>query len=741
MQVFQSSPLRVALRISPINSAVRSAFLWAALPLALGAGAPVFAQTGSEDAAAETALPAVKVTASGETDPLPGDFAPTYEGGQVARGAQFGILGNKEMIDVPFSMSSYTSKLMEEQQARTIDDVLDNDPAVRTGFGFGNFSRVYVIRGFQLTGDDISMNGLYGITPRQLVAVEAIERVDVFKGANAFLNGASPTGSAVGGGINLELKRAQDKPLTRVTADTSGSGELGAHVDVGRRFGSEGQFGIRVNTAYRDGETSIDNEHRRNGVTAVSLDYRGDRLRLYGDFLYQRERINEGRSVVYVAPGSAVPGAPSATHNFAQPWTYSNLEDTLGMVRAEYDFLPAWTAYVAGGAHHSNEHGDYSSPTFDSVNGTTAYRLGVPRKTDALAAEAGVRGHFATGQVTHQVAAGAAITHIEDRSAYDLSATFPTDLYNTTPVPRPPAAFSAGDFADPPVTARTLLKSVAVSDTLGLLNDRVLFTIGARHQQIHQNNYSSATSALTDTYDDSITTPVFGLVVKPWQNVAFYANRTEALAKGDTAPTGAANFGDTLSPYRTKQYEVGVKYDTNRFGASFAAYQIEKPTAYVDSVTKIFGTNGNQRHRGLEAAVYGEPYRGVRLIAGASYINAELLDTDGGATDGNRPIGVPNFLFNLNAEYDVPLLTGLTLTARYIHTGNQYLNAQNTQSIPSWNRFDFGARYSASVLGHYTTFRASVLNVTNKAYWASAIGGYLSQGAPRTLLLSLTTDF
>jgi len=102
---------------------------------------------------------------------------------------------------------------------------------------------------------------------------------------------------------------------------------------------------------------------------------------------------------------------------------------------------------------------------------------------------------------------------------------------------------------------------------------------------------------------------------------------------------------------------------------------------------------------------------------------------------------VPNFLFNLNAEYDVPLLTGLTLTARYIHTGNQYLNAQNTQSIPSWNRFDFGARYSASVLGHYTTFRASVLNVTNKAYWASAIGGYLSQGAPRTLLLSLTTDF
>lgn len=56
---------------------------------------------------------------------------------------------------------------------------------------------------------------LYGVTPRQLVSVDVLERVDVFKGANAFLNGASPTGSAIGGGVNLELKRADDKPRKR----------------------------------------------------------------------------------------------------------------------------------------------------------------------------------------------------------------------------------------------------------------------------------------------------------------------------------------------------------------------------------------------------------------------------------------------------------------------------------------------------------------------------------------------
>jgi len=102
---------------------------------------------------------------------------------------------------------------------------------------------------------------------------------------------------------------------------------------------------------------------------------------------------------------------------------------------------------------------------------------------------------------------------------------------------------------------------------------------------------------------------------------------------------------------------------------------------------------------------------------------------------------VPSFLFNLGGEYDVPMLQGLTLTARWVHTGPQYLNATNTLSIPSWDRFDVGARYETAVFGKQTTFRANVLNVANKSYWSSAIGGYLTQAAPRTFLMSVTTNF
>lgn len=37
---------------------------------------------------------------------IPGALPPVYAGGQVARGGQLGMLGNQDIMDVPFSMSS-----------------------------------------------------------------------------------------------------------------------------------------------------------------------------------------------------------------------------------------------------------------------------------------------------------------------------------------------------------------------------------------------------------------------------------------------------------------------------------------------------------------------------------------------------------------------------------------------------------------------------------------------------------
>ena len=113
--------------------------------------------------------------------------------------------------------------------------------------------------------------------------------------------------------------------------------------------------------------------------------------------------------------------------------------------------------------------------------------------------------------------------------------------------------------------------------------------------------------------------------------------------------------------------------------------------------------------------------------------------------EGARPIGTPEVQGNVNVEWDVPQLAGLTLEGRVVYTGEQAVNVPNTVELSSWTRFDAGVRYSADIAGRPVTLRARVENLADEDQWV-AVGGYpganyLTLGAPRTLRLSLSTDF
>ena len=216
------------------------------------AGAPVYAQTEKNN---NDDIEHITVDASQV------ELRDSFAGGQVSRGGRAGILGNLDMMDSPFASTNFTADIIREQQARSIADVLQNDPVVRVAKGFGNFQELYVMRGFPVYSDDMTYNGLYGVLPRQYVAAELSERVEVFRGASAFLNGAAPGGSGLGGSVNIVPKRAGDDPLNRVTLGYESQGHWYGAADVSRRFGDDSQStGVRANFVQRGGETSIDNQ-------------------------------------------------------------------------------------------------------------------------------------------------------------------------------------------------------------------------------------------------------------------------------------------------------------------------------------------------------------------------------------------------------------------------------------------------------------------------------------------------
>lgn len=684
--------------------------------------------------------------------PTPSALPSAFAGGQVARGGQLGVLGNQDIMDVPFSVASYTEQLIQDQQAETVGDVLLNDSSVRQATGFANQAQLFVIRGLPLNGDDISYNGLYGVLPRQIISTDALERVEVFKGPNAFINGVTPTGSGIGGGVNLQPKRAGDVPLRRFTTDISNDGRVGEHLDIGQRFGEDNRFGARINLAQREGDTGIDDENQRSKLFAIGLDYRGDALRISGDFAYQKQRINAGRNSVFLGTATHVPDAPSADTNYAPKWGFTEIEDTFGMLRAEYDLNDSWTAYAAGGAKHTREVGRYNSTTLtDNFGNATTTGSFIPHDEDNTSAMAGLNGRFQTGPVSHKLNFGLAGIWTEQRNAFDFDLTrYPNNIYDPIETPAPQGGFSGGDLHDPGITGKTFVRSGAVSDTLGFFDDRLLVTVGLRRQQLVVQGFAYGTGTRTSKYDESITTPVYGIVFKPWEHVSLYANRIEGLAEGPTSPTSAGgrivtNGNQAFAPARSKQIEAGVKLDMGTYGASLGVYRIEQPsdgfTQVIDSTTAVFVREGEQVNKGVELNVFGEPIEGLRLISGLTVMDTELKKTAGGLNDGNRAIGVPTFQFNAGVDWDVPGLQGVALDARMLRTGGQYADAANNLSLPTWNRFDAGARYAFKVQQKDVTVRLGVDNLTNEKYWESALGGYLTQGEPRVAKLSGTIDF
>ena len=127
----------------------------------------------------DQALPEIKVQASPTVTPAA--LPPAYPGGQVSRGGRTGFLGDKDFLDNPFNVQSYTQELIQNQQARTIGDVIQNDPSVRLIKSFGTYADAFFIRGFPVNNDDVAYGGMYGILPRQLIPAEIIERVEVLQ--------------------------------------------------------------------------------------------------------------------------------------------------------------------------------------------------------------------------------------------------------------------------------------------------------------------------------------------------------------------------------------------------------------------------------------------------------------------------------------------------------------------------------------------------------------------------------
>ncbi len=682
-------------------------------------------------------LAPVSVTA--EVTTLSG-ATPAYPGGQVSTANRVGQLGTMDIMEAPFNVTGYTSDLIEDQQARSVADVLvNNDASVRLMGGRGDLNDDFTIRGFPVNSQDVALNGVYGLLPYWRVPIEFAERVELLRGPSAALSGMPPSGG-VGGTINVVPKRAADEPLTRVTLDYTSDSQVGTHLDLGRRFGVDNRFGVRFNGVYREGDTALEDQSREFPLFSLGLDFRGERLKLAADILHQKEKLDGVVRPVLLMPGTAIPEPPDTDKRFGMKNSYSDQEMLSITTQAEYAVNDRLDVFATLGGRQSDWDTEAAninmanSETGDMFNSSARQRA--DRRT--YSGQAGLRGRFETGAIRHEVTFSVNRMDHTEGLVYLFFPNVPGNLY------APPIHIDNDTSSlegHIPTTTEQILSGMGVTDRLFMLDDKLQLTLGARRQWIDVRNYDQSNGQQTAHYDDQAWTPVAGLAVMPTTSLTFYANAVQGLSMGDSAPVTANNPNETLSPYKTQQYELGMKYDSGDFGLSWAAFQIEKPNAFVDA-TNTFREDGEQRNRGLELNVFGEPLDGVRVLTGLSYIRAEQTQTQNGVNDGNDARGVPERQANIGVGWSLPMLPGASVDARWVYTGSAYFDAANTLKVPSWDRYDLGAKYRFKAGATPVVIRANVENLLDDGYWqtASYYDG-LTIGAPRTVTLSVTADF
>lgn len=663
------------------------------------------------------------------------DVSPPFAGGQVTQGAGLGLLGTTETLKSPFNVTGYTADLVKNLQAPTVAEALVLDPSVRSSHPAGGIVDSFNIRGLPVSegnNGEIAFDGVFGVAPNVRVFTDYAERIEVLKGPSAALFGIAPNGG-VGGTINIVPKRAE-ADLTRVSTELASQSQFGTSIDFARRYGERREFGVRVNGTIRGGDTVVDEQSERTGIASLALDYQGERFRAWLYVLSQRDSFDAPTRPFLMATGVPVPSAPDGRRN-VQPWEWSRIDDRSALLRTEYDLTDQITLFADIGGGQTEVERFFGLPTILNSSGDTShtpqyFNLDVDRQTY----NAGFRARFETGFIRHQVSFVASHYHDELSRALTNGSPVLSNIYN--PVLRMPQFASR---APKTILSESTLGSLALSDTLSMFDERVLLTAGVRRQSVEAKNYAPGTGVLTSSYDESATTPVVGLVLRPLDNVSLYANYIEGLSRGDIAPANALNAGEMFAPYRAKQYEAGVKAQFGTLGVSLAGFQITKPSGELNA--GFFTVSGEQRIRGLEFNVYGEVTPELRLLGGVTLLDGELTQTATVANIGNTPIGVPSVQLNLGAEWDVPWLRGLTLSGVLIHTGEQFANTANTQSLPEWTRLDLGARYSAEIAGRKTVFRANVQNATDAKYWSGVASfGTFYAGSPRTFRLSMTVD-
>ncbi|NJR16073.1 MAG: TonB-dependent siderophore receptor [Calothrix sp. CSU_2_0] len=675
---------------------------------------------------------------------------PTYR----VPNSSIGTRTDTPIINVPQAIQVIPQEIIKDQGTRSIGEVFKNTSSANTGRSSSQAPALNpVIRGFEST--NILRNGIRDETLRFNSEISNVERVELLKGPASVLFGRGD----LGGVVNLVTKKPLDEPFYSVEYQV---GQFGLHrpsIDISGPLGKDG-VAYRLNSAYQSAESFKKFENNNSFFISPSVRLIGTKdTTLIADIEYLKyQSFNTAPDLP--ASGTVIDnprGKVPLNANLGEP-SLSQSEATVTRLgyQLEHRLSPDWTIRneFSGSSLDIPENTGVipisNSGTPDGLNrdGRTVRRFLVdnPSSLSSISFNTNLSGKFNTGSIKHELLFGVDVARESSKDKINFTQLAAIDIFNPVYRPQSLGRFSI-PFGDTDIRKNTI--GLYAQNQISL-SKNIIFVLGGRFDFSEQRYEDLLNPDESFERNDSVFSPRVGLVIKPSENLSFYASYSKSFTPviGRTRilvneQTGESLIGEPFKPERGTQYEVGVKADLgDRVSATLAFYNLERTNVAAQGLSEPLSQIqiGKQRSRGIELDVAGEIVPGWNLAASYSYTDTEISEDNRTNFNGKQLQNVPKNAFGLWTSYELQSgsLKGLGVGVGVFNQGERQGNLLNTFTLPGYWRTD------ASIFYRRDNFRAALnfQNLFDKEYFEGARDIVrVVPGAPFTVSGSISFEF
>jgi len=639
---------------------------------------------------------------------------------------------NTPIRNVPQAMSIVTAGQIDDQQLRSVTDLLNFVPGASYGSGEQNRDTI-VLRGNSSTAD-FFVDGLRDDV-QYFRDFYNVDRVEVLKGANAMIFGRG----GGGGVLNRVLKRPSLNAYRQVSASGDGFGGFRLTGDLDQPLSAAA--GVRLNAMYEDGGSFRRHvDLKRYGFNPTAAVTVGDNMRVDLGYEYFHDRRTTDRGLP--ADGDRPLSGRRRTFFGDPDQSYSKADVNAATLAVEHEFgdgltlrhrtllgdykkfyqniypssYSASTGLVTLGAYNSrNDRRNLISQT-DLI---WENRLAGIDQTMLLGFELG-RQKSRNFRQTGTIAAAQRQVPVSDPTI-DANVTFAN------------LASDANNRAKATIAALYVQDQIRPADWLeivaGLRFDSFKLSVSDLHGT--GSHYSRR---------DSLWSPRLGVVLKPTGNLSIYGSFSRSyLPQSGDQFSSLSSTTEALKPERFDNYEIGAKWEPlHGLLATAAIYQLDRSnTRAIDPVTLQTVLTGAQRSRGVELGLERSVTSRWLISAGYALQKAEITQTTQAAPEGREVPLVPRHSVSLWNRYDLTkqVGVGLGLVAR----SKSYASISNLVKLPGYARVDGALFYR---LPGGVEAQVNVENLLGERYFATSNGdNNLAPGAPRSIKATVGYKF